>query len=535
MKLYQYAFNQCESYDKVALTYIGISITYGSLINKISSAAISFQSLGVSRGSVVVMATASTPESIASFYALNKIGAVPAMVDVRFKAEKIADLMKNLDAHILLIMGFMLKDVANSQSILKQCKHIVVLSGAESFPRHITIFFKFANFFNGRWLKLHNNKNIITFEEFLDTKMNGVSHNINTLDEDSHIIFHTSGTTGNSKGVVLTETSLNDSASITSEIIGEIEKTDTFLSVLPIFSVYGFVTQIHLPLHNNCKFYLVPYLKNSKVFLSLLEKFKPNHVLGVYTHWNNVFDKKYNNLDVSFLKTIVFAGDRLINSFRQQLVNWIEKQSCKATVMNIYGMTEAGGIISCASTRRPSTHSTEDGFAGWAVKDVRLTVIDGEICVNTSRVLKRYINNTEATEELMKTDENGQILIHTGDSGKINDDGSVTVTGRIKRMITYHDGSKIFPSEIEDAIMRIHNIKDCAVIPIQDKEYPLCSVPCAFVVFEESKEHSIQEIRKQLKHILPMHYVPNQIIETQNIPRTTTGKVDYKFLNIAVR
>lgn len=530
MNLYQYAFRQCDSLDDVALTYIGQNITYGSLKSTISSAAMCFHALGVRRGSVVTMATASTPESIASFYALNKMGAIPAMVDVRFRAEKIADLMDNLDSYILLIMGFMLRDVANSQRLLKRCQHIIVFSGAESFPKYITVLFKFADYFNGRWIKIRKNQNIIRFEDFLNIKKHG-DVNIDNQDEyNSPVIFHTSGTTGEPKGVELSSETLNDTTSISANILGEIGKTDSLLSVLPIFTLYGFITQIHLPLSKRCKFYCVPYLKNSETFLKILEKFKPNHVIGVHTHWSKFTNKRHDTLDLSFLKTVIFAGDRLRLSFLNSLQNWIRDKGGHAAIINIYGMTETGGAISMASTRRRSEHSTEDGFAGWPVKNVNLKVIDGEICVNTPRALKQYVNNVEATKELMQTDEHGQILIHTGDAGIINDDGSITVTGRIKRMITYHDGSKIFPIEIEDAIMRIPNIKDCAVIPIRDKEYPLCSVPCAVVVLGEGTSHSVTDIRRHLNRTLPIHYVPNLIITTQEIPHTSTGKVDYAAL-----
>ena len=142
-----------------------------------------------------------------------------------------------------------------------------------------------------------------------------------------------------------------------------------------------------------------------------------------------------------------------------------------------------------------------------------------------------YYQNEEATQQLIQTQADGQQWLHTGDIGYLDKEGNLFVIGRKKRMIVRHDGSKVFPVEIEDCLMQHPSVATCAVVPMQDPDHSESHLPKAFVVLKDSDtQTTIKELMAYCEANLPVHLVPAAIELIDALPMNGNGKVDYKKL-----
>lgn len=116
-----------------ALSFCGVTITYSELFSKIERVARAFQAFGVSAGDIITLPLPTSPESIICFYALNRIGAIPSMIDVRFRADKVMEIANNTHSKLLLIMSLNVEDIKPVAKKL-EARQIIVLSGRESLP-----------------------------------------------------------------------------------------------------------------------------------------------------------------------------------------------------------------------------------------------------------------------------------------------------------------------------------------------------------------------------------------------------------------
>jgi long-chain acyl-CoA synthetase len=145
-----------------------------------------------------------------------------------------------------------------------------------------------------------------------------------------------------------------------------------------------------------------------------------------------------------------------------------------------------------------------------------------------------YYNNQKATDMILKMHRDGKLWIHTQDLGYMNDNGFVYVKGRIKRMIIRHDGFKVFPFKIEEAIASHPAVKDCMVVGVPDTNHCQGFLPKAHIVLNEEyigKEEIVRrEIAKICAERLPEYVVPTEYKFRDSIPVTDIGKKDFKAL-----
>ena len=113
----------------------------------------------------------------------------------------------------------------------------------------------------------------------------------------------------------------------------------------------------------------------------------------------------------------------------------------------------------------------------------------------------------------------------------LDEQGNLYVDGRIKRMIVRHDGTKIFPVEIENALTQHPQILDCAVVGMPDKNHPQSLLPAAFVTLADNASINENEIKKFAQELLPVHLQPSKIHIVKELPITKAGKTDYNKLS----
>lgn len=512
--------------DKVALSYFKTDTRFGDLLERIDITALAFRKHGVKQGDIICLALPSMPESLMCFLALNKIGAIPCMIDVRYTPEEFCKIVDRTQSKMLFVMGLYAANLATVDAQLNVEK-VVVCSGADSIPG-ISFWFGVGEWFNGRRKVFRKHKKFCHWKDFYNTAQGkDETEPYHWLPAEMAALFQTSGTTGTVKSVMLSTENIMHSVFPDPPVLNNLSSEDTALCILPIFAFFGANTLL-LPLFNGLRVIVIPIAPRKK-FLKLLTQYKPQHVFSVPAYWDFVNDEKVVKEDFSYLKSINVAGDILNTAFEKRINECLHQGGCRYDLTKAYGMTETAGVISF--TPQGSEKQYVQGFSGKPVTCYEVKTFDDEICVRSEMKFLGYYQNEEATQQLVQTHADGRQWLHTGDIGYLDEEGNIFVIGRKKRMIVRHDGSKVFPVEIEDCLMQHPSVAACAVVPMQDPDHSESHLPKAFVVLKDSDtQTTIKELMAYCEANLPVHLVPAAIELIDALPMNGNGKVDYKKL-----
>ena len=513
--------------DNTAITYFGINLSYSELLDSIDKTADAFRRHDVKKGDIISISLPTLPESVMCFYALSKIGAITCMIDVRYTSAQIREIIDKTQSKMLFIMDFNCISLATVEASLNVDK-VVVCSGADSIPM-ASAWYSIGEWFNGRRKIFRKHKKFCHWKDFIGTAQEiGQNEPYHWIPDEMTALFQTSGTTGTVKSVMLTTENILHSTFPEPPVLKNISCDDTALCCLPIFAFYG-ANALTLAFCHGMRAIIIPIVPR-KTFLKTVAKYKPQHVFSVPAYWDTIAQEKDGKGDFSYLTTVNIAGDVLNIAFEKSINDFLHKRGFRYDVTKGYGMTETSGII--AFTPQNDPHQYISGFSGKAVAGYEVKIFDEEICVHSDMKLLGYYKNEAATNELIQTHD-GKKWLHTGDMGYVDEEGNVFVIGRKKRMIVRHDGTKVFPVEIEACLTQHPFVASCAVIPVQDPKHHESKLPKAFVVLKDPSQKTqatIEQLMTYCKTNLPEHLWPVGIVLIDALPVNNNGKVDYQKL-----
>lgn len=514
--------------NNVALVYFGLSITYSRLGNMINDIVSGLHNLGIKQGDIVSIALPTTPESIALVYALNRLGAVACLINVLYTAKQVASVVNTTHSKMLFIMNFNVKATATVASEMN-VEHIVVVRGCEVFPKQVAFWYGFGEWFNGRKKAYLSDKRFKHWDDIINSASDNKIDCYDWMKNEPQMIFQTSGTTGVPKSVILTAENINQTMAAIDYY--DVSEDDTALDLLPIFAYSGFNASIYWPLSYGMRVVIIPIWK-SRNFIRIISKYKPQHVFTVPSYWDTIYNSENQSYSLDSLKTVTIAGDVLNPAYERDINLFLNSHGCHANVMKMYGMTETAGVV--AITKQDSPNKYELGYAGHIIADHKVKIIDDEVCVCPSTKFYGYFENQQATDQLIR-EHDGKMWIHTGDVGRLTKTGELFVVGRSKRMIVRYDGMKVFPIEIEMALLECPLVKDCAAIGIVDSLHPQSSVPVAYVVLNKNTWSNKNKVYHYCKKHMPAHIQPHKIIFVKELPHNSMGKTDFSKLNKFVK
>ncbi|MBQ8953895.1 MAG: acyl--CoA ligase [Clostridia bacterium] len=536
MTMYQYIWENNKDYlSGVALRYYGAKITYGKLFETIKKAASAFYAMGVRPGDIVTIMSMHTPETICCIYALNYIGAVANMVYMTLSEKEILHTLKNTQSKMFFVLDVALERV---QKIEKEIAvPVVVLGVADSMSLPVKV---------GYVLKEKPGKhNHMRFSDFI--KRASTPAPLATDHAAPAIIVYTSGSTGEPKGVELTNDNINAVAFQYKYVDAAIERGDTILVFMPPFLSIGFC-YLHMPICQGVILIICANPEQNNVVNEYVKN-KPNHFVAAPSGVLMVVER--NLKDYSFVKSLGAGGDSLSLDDERRINKILKEGGAKVKYSAGYGMTEFSATVVVNSNS-----ANKEGTIGIPLLRTNVKVVDqytneelmynniGELCFNTPSQMKGYMNCEQENAETIESDVNGVKWIHTGDLGFVDEDGFVHYAGRIKRIYltkseSEKDGTlyKIFPQRIEECLERLDTVKVCGAIVYEDKVR--LHIPVAYVVLSEGiKDHesAIKTMYAALKDELPDHSQPESIHILDAMPMTASGKIDYRALeNLAQR
>ncbi len=535
--IYENIFQQNENnMDSVAMIYFGTKISYKELFNNIDRVAAALCSYGVNRGDFISLCLPNIPEIVYFIYAANKIGASVNLIDPRTNSTAIMERITECEAKLFVTILDICDEKINEIVDTLPCKKIVVVSSGDSMK--LSSFISLALFVrDGLKRQALASDKYIFYKLFLNTYSRKPQFSsFQAMENATAIVVYTSGTTGTSKGVMLSNENLNN-AERQLRLLLKSENTKRFLAIIPFFSAYGAVNGMHTCFSAGLEVTMIPKY-NPKHFTNLILKYKPNIVLAVPKLWVDFAYKLKNRSDsLSFLIHPISGGDKIPPSLINAINDCLKTHYAQSKLLVGYGASEFGGAA--VLTIPHFSFSAES--TGVALPSTKVIVIDpdshrelnndvdGEICIHSSTMMLGYFKHQEETDNLIVIGKDNIKYYRTGDKGHISDNGEVTIIDRYKRVMMRPDGHTVHATPIENVISSHPSIRTCAVVGLK-----ICGcsgvIPTAFIV----PKSDVTDFRSMIGNLdafclqnLPEREKAIAYVLTNSLPYTLMGKVDY--------
>lgn len=521
--------------NSVAYEFQGKKTNYKHFLNKIEVLGKAYKSIGIDEGDMVTVCMPNTPQGVDTFYALNRIGAVPAMIHPLSAVGEIAFYINSTQSKAVLVVDLFYEKVLEA---LKQVKHpvkVVVAHIKDELPFPLNMLYPLTVKKKPAPLP-KDNKNVIDWPDFISGGKKVKLSDKFPKAEDTAVILFSGGTTGTSKGIRLTNLNMNALAAQVAANAGFTMEGLRMFSVMPLFHGFGLGVGIHTALMASGTCIIIPQF-TIKTYARDVKKYKPNVIVGVPTLYEALLRSEGFDFDLSFLRGMFCGGDSLSVELKKKVDKFLKDHNATIQVREGYGTTE------CVTASCLTPYDTyREGSIGIPLSDTYYTIVnpnndtelpygeEGEICICGPTVMKGYLNNAEETASTLRRHEDGNLWLHTGDLGYMDEDGFVYYKQRMKRLIIV-SGINVYPSQVENAIDAHPDVLLSCAVGIPDP-YKMHVVK-AFVVLRQGVEPSDkikEEIIENCKKNVSRYGVPREIEFRTELPKTLVGKVAYRVL-----
>lgn len=519
-----------------AYEFQGKATNYEQFLGKIDRVARAYSAIGIGEGDRVTVCMPNAPQGIDTFYALNRIGAIPAMIHPLSAVGEITFYIKNSESKAVLVLDLFYEKVLEALKEIDRPVKVIVARIKDELPFPLNLLYPLTVKNKPSPLP-KDNKNVISWNEFISNgKKSAPLPNKFPKKDDTAVILFSGGTTGTSKGIELTNLNMNALGTQVAAGAGFSMDGLRMFSVMPLFHGFGLGVGIHTALINGGTCILIPQF-TVKTYARDVKKYKPTVIVGVPTLYEALLRSEGFDFDLSFLDGVFCGGDSLSVELKKKVDAFLKEHNAKVQIREGFGTTE------CVTASCLTPHDFyREGSIGIPFIDVYYQICDpntdkelpygteGEICICGPTVMKGYLNNKSETASTLRTHDDGNVWLHTGDLGTMDEDGFIYYKQRMKRLIIV-SGINVYPSQVENAIDAHPDVLLSCAIGVPDP-YKMHKVK-AFVVLRQGVEPSDkikEEILANCRKNISRYGVPREIEFRTELPKTLVGKVAYRKL-----
>ena len=490
---------------KTAVIYKGEEITYTDLLKKISAAA----KLLRKEPFKAVILSENRPEWIIAFYAVIKMNGISVPVDFLSGEEELLYILNDCEPDYIFCTNQTINKAQNASELALK-KPV-----------------------------------LINFDAYCIDYQNENAEDIKPLNNhDTAFIIYTSGTTGSPKGVMLTHDNIQSNIESVHDDAKIFIESDRVMILLPLHHTFPLTGTLIAPLHVGATVVIAPSMNPDDIKATLKDG-KITLLIGVPRLYQQLMKGIKHKIDSRLIAKLFLKTASIINSktFSRKIFSEIHEafggsmrylvsggaaldiksarffKTLGFEMLEGYGMTETAPMISC---NRPE--KIRLGSAGIIVANMEVKIENGEICARGRNIMKGYYNKPDETKQIIRDG-----WLHTGDSGYLDKNNFLFVTGRIKETIVLENGKNINPEEIEEKLSQSPFIKDSGVF-MENGILKAIIVP-ELIEIEKNGIHNIHEFFKwdiidsynksaaSYKKILSFSLTENEL------PRTRLGKL----------
>ena len=496
--------------------------TWTEFRDTVDKAAKGLMALGVKKGEKVAVWATNVPHWVTLQYATARIGAILLTININYRNAEIDYLLKQSDCdNIFVIDGY--RDTDYVKTLYE------LIPELKTQPRDRLRSEKYPCLKRVLFMGPEKHRGMYSWNELL-------AMSVQTIDEeyaqrqselscyDVVNMQYTSGTTGFPKGVMLTHHNIANNG----YWIGANQNfttNDRVCIPVPLFHCFGCVLGVMACLNHGSTMVILERYDPMNVMMSI-ETERCTAVYGVPTMFINVLDHKmFSKFNFSTLRTGIMAGSPCPTKTMQECV---DRMNMKELTI-VFGLTETSPGMTQTRYDEPSLDK-KCSTVGKAMAGIEVAVIDpetgrimgpgehGELCCRGYNVMKGYYKMPEETAKAI--DKDG--WLHSGDIGKVDEEGYYSVTGRLKDMII-RGGENIYPKEVEDFIHHIPGVQDVQVVGLASKKYG--ELPAAFIILRPGIALTSDDVQDHCRGQIAFYKIPRHIHFVQEYPLTASGKI----------
>ncbi len=521
--------------NNIAFDFMGKSTPYKKFIKKTEMCAKALKTIGIREGDCVTIAMPNCPQAIYMFYAVNLVGGIASMVHP-LSSEKEIEFYLNESKSVTIItldqFYGKVERIRKNTSVV----NVIIAKIKDELAQPLKTGFMLTE---GRKIaRIPDDAPVIMWNDFMKlSKCCFYNYKVERKSEDPAVILYSGGTTGTTKGIVLTNANFN---ALSQQIIATnpmFEPGDKMLAAMPVFHGFGLGVCIHSMLASGGRCVLVPRF-TAKSYSKLITKYKCNFMAGVPTLYEALLRlPNMKKADLSHLKGVFSGGDSLSIELKKRFDAFLKEHKATIQVREGYGTTECVTASCLTPTGLAKEGSIGIPFPDTYYKIVKPGTIDevpygdeGEITLSGPTVMACYYNKPEETANTLRKHADGRIWLHTGDLGTMDEDGYIYFKGRIKRMIIT-SGYNVYPAQLENILDAHDFVHMSCIIGVPDP-YKIQKVK-AFVMLKPGvapNDETKQTLLDYCRKYIAKYAMPYDIEFRDELPKTLVGKVAYRVL-----
>lgn len=523
--------------DYYALNFNNKKITFAQMIETIETVAQALLASGVKKGDFVSVVAPNTPQALISVYAINRMGAVANMIHPLLSANEIKKFVEHVDSKAVITFDMLYPKLAEIEWETTVKPVIVLARIADALPVYLKPLYLATNKVE---FTPNPDHNIIYWNAFLKQgKQRKESLPVDDgKGDDIAAILYSGGTTGIPKGAMIHNRAFNCMAIQAEEIKRDNTKDAAgkkALALMPVFHGFGLAMCMHTMLYFGMQVFLVPKF-DFKACTKLIFKNKINHVYAVPALFEALSrSEEIEKQDLSFLEMVAFSGDKMSDKLHNRMNKYLKNGGSSEQMTEAYGLTECLSAACISPFFAHKQGSTGLPLPGNKIKICKVGTHeevpigeDGEICITGPTLMKGYYQNEVETKIALQQHDDGEVWLHTGDVGCMDEDGYLYYRLRHCKMIIT-SGYNIYPTQIEEVINGVNGVAASCVIGIEDRSVGQRVVA---VVQPANMNADLEPLRERIldacKKNVAEFAMPREVIFKEELPRTRMGKIDFK-------
>jgi long-chain acyl-CoA synthetase len=515
--------------DATAVGWFGRKLTYAALLREVERCSAALAGIGIGKGDRVGLVLPNCPQYIIAFYAAVRLGAIAVGNNPLYTRREMEHQLRDSGASVVVVLDLLYRDFADLFGEVAIDRVVVArLNDYMPFPKKqlapLLRFRKTQREQGKPWPPVPKGAAVRWWEPWLASAGPApVAATIEPATEAAGFVY-TGGTTGVSKGAMLSHRNMVANAMQAAASLQLEEGKEALLGPLPFFHSFGMIT-MNASIAVAGKMVPIPNPRDLHLVLEEMAKEKPTFVPGVPRFFNALNESPLTSkFDLRSVKACISGAATLPTAVAQRFA----EITGGAKLVEGYGLTECSPLTHVNPLSAPRA-----GSIGLPVPDTECKIVDlanpdeelepgdrGELCVRGPQVMLGYWNRPEETALAIR---NG--WFHTGDVAVMDPDGYFRIVDRLKEMIIV-SGFNVYPNEVEDVLYHHPKISRAAVIGVPDASTG--EAVKAFVVLREGESATVEEIvawARDPANGLTAYRVPKQIEFRDSLPETMAGKV----------
>ncbi|WP_274364155.1 long-chain-fatty-acid--CoA ligase [Paenibacillus thermotolerans] len=503
-----------------AIQFMGAKLNYRQLENAAYRFANGLRRIGIGKGDRVAIMLPNCPQAVIAYFGTLLAGGIVVQTNPLYKEHELRHQLEDSGAKAIVVLNLLFKRV---QTVLPRTRlrHIIVTSIADYLPFPKNLLYPIKVKRDGQHVDVPYSDDILAFKRLLATSPATPIHEQVDAERDTALLQYTGGTTGISKGVMLTH--FNLVANTYQNIHWSYKSVDgeeRFLAALPLFHVFGLTVLMNQAVLRGSLMILLPRFEADTV-LQTIDRLKPTTFPGAPTMYIALINHpKIKEYDLSSIKVCVSGSSALPLEVQETFEN-----ISGGRLIEGYGLTEASPVTHA----NPIWGKRKIGSIGVPFPDTEAKIVNpdtgeelpageiGEVIVRGPQVMKGYWNRPDETEKVLKDG-----WLYTGDMGKMDEDGFFMIVDR-KKDVIIASGFNVYPRDVEEVLFEHPAVREAVVAGVPDK-YRGETVK-AYIVVKEGAAVTGTELEAWCRERLAAYKVPRLFEFRESLPKTMIGKV----------